>query len=294
MRIGFVTSDEAIGRDSEMPHLMAAVVAAGLQAEVVSWEKGGAHESLDVLVIRSTWNYFAKLEEFLAWARLFRDNDGTGNGPRLLNSEATVRWNCHKRYLRELARSGIPVVESRLVRSLSELLAYAQRYERLVAKPAVGAGALGCSRFGSADLLLAETAFNEAAAVWPEVVVQPYLDSVEEVGEISLVVVDGDVVQGLRKSPAAGNWLVQREFGGAVSDADVTSEHRAIVDTCTAHVTDRCGARPLYMRVDLIAGPNGESLVSEVELIEPVLYADVYPEVATRLVATLASGSQPT
>jgi glutathione synthase/RimK-type ligase-like ATP-grasp enzyme len=289
MRIGFVTSDEAIDSDREMSNLMSAAAAAGLQAEVVSWERGSAHESLDVLVIRSTWNYVAKLEEFLAWTRLFRNNNRTGNGPILLNSEAVVRWNCHKRYLGELARNGIAAVESDLARSLPEVLACARKHDRAVAKPAVGSGALGCSRFTSADLPLAEAAFNAAAAVWPEVIVQPYLDSVEEAGEISLVVIDGEIVQGLRKSPAAGDWRTPPEWGSTVSDAEATPEHYAIADACTSYVTRRCGSRPLYMRVDLITGSSGRSLISEVELIEPMLYADMYPEVAERLVDSLAS-----
>lgn len=146
MRIGFVTSDEARGRDRELPSLITAATTAGLQADVVSWEQADAHKGLDMLVIRSTWNYVAKLKEFLAWARLFRGNEGTHDGPILLNPEAILRWNCHKRYLGDLARSDIPVVESYLVRSLPELLAYAQVHDRVVAKPAVGGGALGCSR----------------------------------------------------------------------------------------------------------------------------------------------------
>jgi glutathione synthase/RimK-type ligase-like ATP-grasp enzyme len=293
MKIGFVTSEEALGLDRDMPHLMQAAADAGLQGKVVSWEQSGGHENLDVLVIRSTWNYVSKLEEFLAWARLFRDGDRTGDAPILFNSEALIRWNCHKRYLVELARGGIATVESRLVRSLTELVACARAHERAVTKPAVGSGALGCSRFASADPALAETAYEEATAVWPEVLVQPYLDSVERDGEVSLVVIDGELVQGLRKSPASGDWRVQPEWGGTVSDVEVTPEHHAIADACTSYVTERCGSRPLYMRVDLITGPNGRSLVSEVELIEPMLYADVYPQIAQRLAKSLAQRGLP-
>lgn len=288
MRIGFVTSNEALGRDREMSNLVAAAAAAGHEAEAVSWEADGDLESFDVLVIRSTWNYVSKLEEFLGWARKLRGNEGAGAGPVLLNPDVIVRWNCHKRYLGDLARAGIPVVESHLVRSFPEMLAYAQSTERVVAKPAVGGGALGCSRFPSGDLLLARQAFDTAIARWPEIVVQPYLDGIEAEGEISLVVVGDEIVRGLRKSPAPGDWRVQREWGGTVSEAGVTAEHRAIVAACLSHVTDRCGAQPLFMRVDLMPGPEGRPLVSEIELIEPVLYADLHPEVGERLVAALS------
>ena len=288
-----MTSRDALDRDRETPNLLAAATAAGYEAEVVCWEACDPHKEFDLLVTRSTWNYIAKLDEFLTWARLFRGNTGSGSGPVLLNSEAIIRWNCHKRYLEELARHGIPVVESSLATGFAELLEIAQRHDRVVAKPAVGGGALGCSRFHSADLLAAAKAFDTAAAIWPEVVVQPYLDSIEEVGEISLVVIGGETVQGLRKSPPEGGWRVQREWGGTVADADISPAHQAVIEACFSYVSNRCGTRPLYMRVDLMVDPSGQPLVSEIELIEPVLYADLYPEVAIRLVAALASYAAP-
>jgi glutathione synthase/RimK-type ligase-like ATP-grasp enzyme len=255
---------------------------AGLDAEPVAWEELHAGGDFAVLLIRSAWNYVARLERFLRWAQTFR------SGPtRLVNSEPMIRWNCHKRYLLELRQQGLPVVESALVHDLTALVHHAQRFERVVVKPAVGCGALGCSRVDGSDLPAIEDAFAATVERWPEAIVQPYLESIEREGELSLVVIDGQVVRSVRKSVASGDWRVQREFGGSVAALDVDSDQRALAEACVAHIARRCGERPHYLRLDLMAD-DSRWLVSEIEMIEPVLYADLYPDVAERLIATLA------
>ena len=57
--------------------------------------------------MRSTWDYQERRDEFLAWAR--------GIGDRLVNPPAVLEWNTDKRYLRELADAGLPVVPTALV-----------------------------------------------------------------------------------------------------------------------------------------------------------------------------------
>src|SRR5437870_4357454 len=62
--------------------------------------------SASMVVVRSVWDYHLRLHAFLAWA------DRVGAATRLHNPAALIRWNAHKSYLRELARSGVPVVET--------------------------------------------------------------------------------------------------------------------------------------------------------------------------------------
>jgi hypothetical protein len=61
------------------------------------------------VVIRTAWDYFKRLPEFLAWAR---DVDGA---TRLFNPYTVVEWNCHKRYFQELSQKGIPAVPTILL-----------------------------------------------------------------------------------------------------------------------------------------------------------------------------------
>src|ERR1700733_1208616 len=89
--------------DVDEPLLVAALAAANIPARVLAWDD----ESVDwdaprMTVVRSTWNYYLRPERFLAWTEK--------RGTRLVNSPDVIRWNHHKRYLKDLAASGLPVV----------------------------------------------------------------------------------------------------------------------------------------------------------------------------------------
>ena len=62
--------------------------------------------AFDLVVIRSTWDYFDRLEEFLAWV------DRVDSVTRIVNSPSVIRWNSHKGYLAELGAAGVPVLPS--------------------------------------------------------------------------------------------------------------------------------------------------------------------------------------
>ena len=77
--------------------------AAGARAEYVSWDDASADwDAFDAVVVRSTFDYSRRRDEFLAWADAL---DG-----RLRNPPAVLRWNSDKRYLSDLASAGLPVV----------------------------------------------------------------------------------------------------------------------------------------------------------------------------------------
>ena len=59
----------------------------------VDWDR------FDVSVLRSTWDYTDRRDDFVRWAL---------SVPRLLNPAHVVEWNTDKRYLAELARLGRP------------------------------------------------------------------------------------------------------------------------------------------------------------------------------------------
>jgi hypothetical protein len=83
--------------DHDEAATLAALRASGLDVRVEPWE-AGAPEDADLVILRSTWNYIHRLEEFLAWCAAV--------GERLVNPPSVVRWNADKRYLLELERAG--------------------------------------------------------------------------------------------------------------------------------------------------------------------------------------------
>ena len=94
----------------------------------------------DAIVIRQTWDYFDRFDEFRAWL------DRVETLTRVVNPVEVIRWNCDKRYLVDLAAAGVPTVPTIVIDrqtpgpGLADLM---QRndFSEAVIKPAVsGAG----------------------------------------------------------------------------------------------------------------------------------------------------------
>ncbi|OMC34372.1 hypothetical protein A5740_01025 [Mycobacterium sp. GA-1841] len=86
--------------DGDDAGLIAALRHRGLHARWLPWDDPATLEA-DVVILRATWDYTERLDEFLAWTRSVR---------HLINPLRIVEWNTDKRYLGDLQRLGVPVV----------------------------------------------------------------------------------------------------------------------------------------------------------------------------------------
>ncbi len=103
--IALITARAARAHDADLPLLEAALGARGLRAEIVDWDDASVDWSQFALVLlRSTWDYSARLGEFLSW--LAR----TATLTRIFNPPDVIRWSLDKHYLAELHRSGVRIV----------------------------------------------------------------------------------------------------------------------------------------------------------------------------------------
>lgn len=61
----------------------------------------------DVVLIKSPWDYYNHLIEFLNWlGQLEKLN------VKVLNPVEIIKWNSHKKYLNDIAQMGLPVIPS--------------------------------------------------------------------------------------------------------------------------------------------------------------------------------------
>jgi glutathione synthase/RimK-type ligase-like ATP-grasp enzyme len=266
----------------------AALVAAGATVHAPTWDDPAVDWSaFDVAVIRTTWDYPDRRDEFVAWG------ERAGAATALWNPAAVLRWNTHKSYLLELEDRGAPVVPTAwLARGdrveLRELLT-ARQWRRAVVKPAVASGSDGLLRVDQ----LPETAgpaqaHLDALLASGDVLVQPYLDAVERDGEVSVVLVEGTPTHVVRKTPAAGDFRIQEQFGGRYVRLDLAGEGSEPA-ALGRWILDASGHEFLYARVDLLRDENGAWQLAELEVTEPDLYLGVAPDVGTVLAdATLA------
>lgn len=263
----------------------------GVTARWVPWDAPAEDWSAARLVaVRSPWDYTAARADFLAWSRR------VAGETRLLNGPDVFAWNTDKQYLVDLAAAGLPVVPTE---TCDDVSAVERAVGRLggpaVVKPRVAAGGDGLLVVESALALDAVEDADLGTGPW---VVQPLVASVRDEGEHSVFVLGGRAVSRYRKVPGSGGVLVHEHHGGrtlaAEPDPRLHAEAEAVALAAVAAVERLLATRLDYARVDLLRGPDGDLLVSEVEATEPGLYLDVdganAEPFADLVVAALAGG----
>jgi glutathione synthase/RimK-type ligase-like ATP-grasp enzyme len=232
--------------------------------------------TFDVAVVRTTWDYVDDREAFVAWAA------ATAERTALWNPADVLRWNTHKSYLLELEDRGAPVVPTAWLAQgdrleLAELLA-SRGWSRAVVKPAVAAGSDGLVRVDAAAVEAGQRHLDTLLAAG-DVLVQPYLPSVETRGELSVIVVDGEVSHAVRKLPSAGEFRIQEEFGGRYVEEPLDRDTAELA----AWIVEAAGTELLLARVDLLEDEVGSLQLAELEATEPDLYLDAAPAAAARV-----------
>ena len=97
---------------------------------------------------------------------------------------------------------------------------------------------------------------------------QPFIPSVIEYGETSLVFFDGEHSHSVLKTPKTGDFRVQEEHGSRIQSIPPDP----VLIQFSRRALESVPQRTLYGRVDLVTLPNGQPAVMELELIEPSLY----------------------
>jgi glutathione synthase/RimK-type ligase-like ATP-grasp enzyme len=267
--------------EQALPQLLAA---AGVDAEPVVWSDPAVRwERYDRVVIRSTWDYFTRIDEFRAWLdRMQAERVPLANPPSL------VRWNLDKHYLRELAGKGVAVLPTEFIdapASLATVLADAG-FADAILKPAISGGSWRTHRFAAADAAALQGDL-EAIIAAGGAMVQPFAPEIVDEGEWSFLFFGGRFSHVVIKTPAARDFRVQPKFGGTFRAVEPPPALRAQAES----ILGLLPTAPLYARIDGIR--RGDQLVlMEVEVIEPYLYLPADPSAAGRYVAALAAAAR--
>ncbi|MCY0949692.1 ATP-grasp domain-containing protein [Streptomyces sp. H27-S2] len=274
VKVAVVTSGEGVAHDADLPLIAEALRADGLAARAVAWDDPRTSwDGFDLAVIRSTWDYAERIGEFLAWA------DATAGATRLWNPAPVVRWNSDKRYLADLAARGVRVVPTRFLEPGGPYgEADFDRPGGVVVKPAVSAGARDTARYEPGRHADAARHARMLLDRGRTVMVQPYLRRVQE-GERALVFLGGAYSHAIRKGPLLTEAGVIDNF--RVAHPGVTAYQPTDAELRTARealaAVPAPGA-PVFARVDLALGGDGEPVVMELELIEPNLFLRYAPQ----------------
>lgn len=276
MRVAIATFTGIPPEFADDQRLAAALEGLGVENERIAWDEPDANwRQFDAVVIRSTWDYSRRRDEFLGWA------DSVGEC--LHNSAAVLGWNSDKRYLGELAEAGFPTVQTTYVGpgdAIGELKG------EIVVKPTISAGGRDTGRFGPAAREEARTLIAAIQASGRTAMVQPYEATVDSTGETAVVCFNGEPSHVLRKrallrpdeiAPVRDDALGAAEImydPGLVTAGEASERELGFAREIVAHVAERFDYMPLYARVDMLQDADGAPLVLELEAVEPNFYLD--------------------
>ncbi|HVH47132.1 MAG TPA: hypothetical protein VM925_32545 [Labilithrix sp.] len=277
MKIALATCSKLPEPDADEALLVGALQAQGATVRLLAWDGPSSAAAPDELVVlRSTWNYFEDVERFLGWV------EQTGRSTRLFNPASVVRANARKTYLRQLEARGIDIVPTEYVarseaRSIEEIIV-ARGWDAVVVKPVVSAGSFLTQRFEAAQTAEAQLFLEELTAT-RDAMIQRWMPAVDTHGERSLVWIDGGLSHAIRKSP---------RFTGQVesvsSELPIAPEERAFAEKVLAPIAKDI----LYARVDIVRDDDEVLRLMELELIEPSLFLRQCPRALDRFAQAIA------
>ena len=276
LTVALATCAEIPNGDDEARPLTEALAAQGVEAESAVWDDRSVNwDRFDLVVVRSTWDYTGRRDQFLAWAERL---------PQVLNSPEVLRWNTDKRYLEVLGTDSVP---TEFLDPGAEFAAPGHPY---VIKPSIGAGSIGAARYDAGDPggLSHVTGLHAAGRT---VMVQPYVEEIDDYGETALIYVSGEFSHAVHKEPvltrggkpAAGELYVKEQMSAVEA-----TEQELVLAERVLDALPFAREELLYTRIDLLPGP----VVLEVELTEPSLFIGYAEGAAERFAAAIAAASQ--
>jgi SAM-dependent methyltransferase len=244
----FLTLDERGDFVIDDEHAIGPLADIGWRVSTVSWRQTEVPwEHFDVVIIRSTWDYWNDVPDFLeVLARIDRES-------RLANALDIVHWNLAKTYMVDLEGKGVGIVPTIWPDAVLEGL---------------------FPRSDAADRLarIAEVFTGRAAMV------QRFMPGIQSEGEYSLFFFNGEFSHAILKVPAASEFRSQEEHGAEIRS--VRPEKALLLRAREALAS--LSSVPLYARIDFVRDDRDDFLVMELELIEPSMYLRTDPEAASR------------
>jgi glutathione synthase/RimK-type ligase-like ATP-grasp enzyme len=271
--------------DDDIARIVEQLQAKSVDAGAVYWDEPDVDWStFDLIVIRSTWDYSLRHDEFFSWV------DRSSSVTHMLNPPRVLRWNAYKdMYMRELAAKDLPVVPTTVVRcgepiDLPEV--------EFVVKPNVGGGSRGAGRYRPADAGEALAHVRQIHDLGLVAMIQPYVETVDRHGERALVFINGTFVHAIRKGPVLSPGARSGQLRVAHPGVRVYSPSPAELALAKSALALAPEAdRLLYGRVDLVSVDGHDPMIMELELVEPNLFLKYHQSSMDKVVTAIADAT---
>ena len=261
----------------EQELLKSAFEAQGLKVDITYWDNPTYEwQETKSVLFRTIWDYFERFDEFWEWLEQVKTKT------RLINSYELIKWNIDKHYLKDLSSWGIETVPTYFADKGCNMklheIAKRNQWKDLVIKPAISASAFKTYKILANEIQANEKLFNSLVQE-RNMLVQPYFETITQLGEASLMVLDGKFTHAILKKAQPGDFRVQDDFGGTVHNYIPTKAEINFAE----EVFKTCKTKPVYGRVDIVWDNDKNFYLSELEIIEPELWIRNYPKCAERI-----------
>ena len=261
----------------EQELLKSAFEAQGLKVDIAYWDNPTYEwQETKSVFFRTIWDYFERFDEFWEWLEQVKTKT------RLINSYELIKWNIDKHYLKDLSSWGIETVPTYFADKGCNMklheIAKRNQWKDLVIKPAISASAFKTYKILANEIQANEKLFNSLVQE-RNMLVQPYFETITQLGEASLMVFDGKFTHAILKKAQPGDFRVQDDFGGTVHNYIPTKAEINFAEK----VFETCKTKPVYGRVDIVWDNDKNFYLSELEIIEPELWIRNYPKCAERI-----------
>lgn len=288
MKIGFLSTAE---KPEMMPYDLQAreiLMEKEIDVDIIFWEDFNENNicqlaEYDLVVIRTTWNYYKQIAAFRKFLDLLEKS-----GTKVYNPIDLIKWNIDKKYLQELQSDGFDIIPTIFVFNGEEDTfeqAVAKGWKQIVLKPMISAGSYDTFVIDADD----SEKFHELQAKY--YVNRPYLlqEFIPEIvtGEVSTLHFANGYGYSVNKVPKAGDYRVQFQYGGIYQLQEVDP----VIENISSRLAEKLGHSTLYRRLDGI-WKNGKFLIMELELIEPDLYLNMSQDALNQWVENLILAGQ--
>ncbi|HEY5092972.1 MAG TPA: hypothetical protein VII60_06870 [Acidimicrobiales bacterium] len=277
-RVAIATSagddfDEEIDPDAQL--LLDALRDVGIDGQLCVWDDSAvAWSDYDMVVIRSTWDYTKDRANYLEWARAL---------PKLFNPYPIIEYSTDKHYLDDLQSRGHRIIPT----SFCDVGATPEFPDsNFVVKPTVGAGSMDAEKYDVGDNVAAAAHVARLHDSGRDAMIQPYVASVDEVGERGLVFIDGAFSHAIRKGAMLHVDQLDRHSLFRLEQLTLADAEPDAVSFAESIMSEPLFSGLLYGRVDLVQVPEGWAIM-ELELVEPSLFLSYKAEAAAHLASAI-------
>lgn len=242
----------------------------GVDCQLQPWQKILNNRILPQYILPlAVWDYSVNPSAYQAF--LVR---ALVKGIKLINSADLQHWNINKHYLADLEQAGLPVIPSLYLeidkaKAWTDIISQCD-WQNPVIKPLIGQSGKGVRRLDGQ--IPTRTEYKKGA------IVQPFIDSITEQGELCLIYIDGKFSHAIRRTPT--DWRANSAHGVEISPITAKEDWLKVAEKALLALPQL----PVYTRIDGLIDANQQFILNEVELIEPALYLSQDKDSLTRFV----------